>query len=57
MRPLKPSARSGEIKVWSDMITDTWLIGKVGSWSGLRAAQRPSEAMIGIASRPHCVAS
>ena len=36
---------------------DTWLIGSVGSWSGLRAAHRPSYAITGIASRPHSVAS
>ena len=39
------------------MITDTWLIGRVGSWSGLRAAHLPSEAMTGTASSPQSVAS
>ena len=39
------------------MINDTWLIGSVGSCSGLRAAHLPSEAITGIASRPHSVAS
>ena len=45
MRASRPSASSGESRVCSDMITDTWLIGSVGSCSGLRAAHRPSEAI------------
>ena len=52
-----PPPAPDESKVCSDMINETWLIGSVGSWAGLRAAHRPSEAMTGTASRPHSVAS
>ena len=40
-----PPPAPDEIRVCSDIIIETWLIGSVGSWSGLRAAHRPSEAI------------
>ena len=36
--------------VRSDSISDTGLNGRVGSWCGLRTAQRPSAWKIGAAS-------
>ena len=50
-------ALSRSIMVRNDSRIDTPLIGSVGSWRGLRAAQRPSAWTIGSASSPQSVAS
>lgn len=49
---VQASARDASSMVRIDSINDVALIGRLGSWAGERAAQRPSAWKIGSLSRP-----
>ena len=47
VRARRPRARTGSIMVRKDRNSDTALSGRLGSWAGERAAQRPRVWKIG----------